>query len=283
MSIVFACATSHAPGVTAWSDAVPPEQLAKVTGSFDKLRRSLRASEPDRLLLLTSEHWANFFLDHIGAFCVGRAETFEGPVEPWLKIERRKIPGDPQLATRLLEHCYAHGFELSHAHEMNFDHGTMVPLNFLQPDMGIPVVPIMFNTLAPPRARPERCIELGEILRPLLEQAPERIAVIATGGLSHDPGEPNHGYIDSEFDRRFLQNMADGNLPALGTYTDGQLMAAGAGTVELLAWLCLAGIMGGGRPQIALYEAIPQWATGIGMLSYEIAGNTPQSPRTAVA
>jgi|SRR5579884_413693 len=268
MPIVFACATSHAPGITAWSDVAAPEQLAKVKSGFASLREALRAARPERLLLLTSEHWANFFLDHIGAFCLGRAEHYEGPVEPWLKIEPRKIPGDPHLAARLLEHCYANGFELSHAHEMRFDHGTMVPLSFLNPTMDIPIVPILFNTLAPPRARPERCVLLGRVLRAALDRAPERIAIIATGGLSHDPGERNHGYIDSEFDRRFLSLMAEANLADLSRYTDEELLSAGAGTLELLAWLCLAGIMDARRPQVALYEPVPQWATGIGMISY---------------
>jgi aromatic ring-opening dioxygenase LigB subunit len=272
MPIVFACATSHAPGITAWSEAAPPEQLAKVMCGFEGLREKLHSAKPNRLLVLTSEHWANFFLDHIGAFCIGRAEHYDGPVEPWLKIERRKIPGDADLAMRLLEHCYANGFELSHAHEMRFDHGTMVPLNFLTPAMDIPLVPILFNTLAPPRARPDRCVQLGSVLRSALDRAPERIAIVGTGGLSHDPGERKHGYIDSEFDRRFLNLMADGDLAALSRYTDEELMAAGAGTMELLAWLCLAGIMGPRQPQVAMYEPIPQWATGIGMISYGTQG-----------
>jgi aromatic ring-opening dioxygenase catalytic subunit (LigB family) len=271
MPVVYACAASHAPGITAWQDAASPSQLTHVTEAFARLQRGLRAARPDRLLLLTSEHWANFFLDHIGAFCIGRADYYEGPVEPWLKIEKKRIPGDPKLALRLLEHCYAHGFEIDHAHEMRLDHGTMVPLNFLSPGMDIPIVPILFNTLAPPRARPDRCIALGRVLRGALESAEERIAVIATGGMSHDPGETNHGYIDSEFDRRFLDNMAEANLSVLGRYTDGQLMAAGAGTMELLAWLCLAGIMEHRHPQIALYEPVVPWATGIGMLAYDTA------------
>ena len=80
------------------------------------------------------------------------------------------IPGDPLLAKNLLEHCYANGFEIDHAHEMKLDHGTMVPLNFLSPGMDVPIVPILFNTLAPPR--PDRCIELGKILRTVLDSAP---------------------------------------------------------------------------------------------------------------
>src|SRR5438477_5682156 len=84
MPITFACAASHAPGITAWTDAAPAAQKDKIYGGFQTLRERLDASGSDTLIVLTSEHWANFFLDHIGAFCVGRAASYRGPVEPWL-------------------------------------------------------------------------------------------------------------------------------------------------------------------------------------------------------
>ncbi len=129
------------------------------------MRDSLAAAKPDRLVVLTSEHWANFFLDHIGAFCIGRAEHYEGPVEPWLKIGKSRIPGDPTLSLRMIEHCYANSFEPSYSHEMRLDHGTMVPLSLIAPEMIFPIVPVMFNTLATPRPSARRCLELGKVLR----------------------------------------------------------------------------------------------------------------------
>lgn len=268
MSIVYACAMSHAPGITAWRDAASPSQYKAVTEGFAKLRASFLAAKPEKLLVLTSEHWANFFLDHVGAYCLGRADSYEGPVEPWLKLEKTNVPGDPALATRLLEHAYAHGFELNHAHELRFDHGTMVPLSFLTPAFDVPLVPIIFNTLAPPRASAKRCFELGQVLRGVLEASPERIAVIATGGMSHDPGERNHGFIDEAFDHRFLEQMAAGDSGALAAYSDEQLMAAGAGATELLSWICLAGVMNARPATTISYEAVAAWATGIGLVEY---------------
>ncbi len=271
MPIVYACAASHAPGITAWAEAAPKEQSAVIGGAFGELARGLAAAKPDTILVLTSEHWANFFLDHASAFCIGRGEIFEGPVEPWLRIEKRQLPGNPALATRLLEHCYAHGFEPSHSHELKFDHGTMVPLSFLMPSPPTPcsIVPIYFNTLCPPRPSPKRCLELGRALRAALDHAPERIAIVATGGLSHDPGEINHGVIDTAFDAKFMARMTHPSLAELASYSDAELLAAGAGTLELLAWICLAGIMGAAaNPRVIAYEPVKPWATGIGMIEY---------------
>mgnify|MGYP003705096451 CR=1 FL=1 len=96
----------------------------------------------------------------------------------------------------------------------------------------------------------------------------ERIALIATGGMSHDPGERGHGWIDTDFDATFIKRMEGADLQALASYRDSEIMAAGAGTAELLAWLCLAGIMGKTQPRLVAYEAVKPWATGIGLMSY---------------
>ena len=75
-------AASHVPGMTAWAEAAPVEQKDRVYGAFDKLRQELDASGTDTLIVLTSEHWANFFLDHIGAFCIGRPRATAGRSSP---------------------------------------------------------------------------------------------------------------------------------------------------------------------------------------------------------
>lgn len=271
MGIVFACAGSHAPGITAWTDSAPKQQSENFLGAYRVVKTQLSESRPDTILLLSSEHWANFFLDHISPYCLGRGESFDGPLETWLKVEKTKVPGDPELATQLLEHCYANGFELSYSFEMKLDHGSMVPLNFLSPEMKSRVVPLLFNTLATPRPTARRCLELGKVLRPFLERSERRVAIVATGGLSHDPGEKNHGLIDTAFDARFLENLTNGRLDNLGAYSDEEILKAGAGTLELLAWICMAGIMGERKSRVVAYEPIKPWATGMGIVAYDQA------------
>jgi aromatic ring-opening dioxygenase catalytic subunit (LigB family) len=271
MPIVFAGAASHAPGMRAWPKAPPADQANRVNAAWDRLRTDLERAEPDTLVMLTSEHWTNFFLDHVGAFCIGLGETFRGPVEPWLGVKETEIHGDPGLAEELLESAYANDFELNFSHELKFDHGTMVPLSYLTPAMDRKVVPIFFNALARPRPRPARCVRLGRVLGDVFRRRPERIAVIATGGLSHDPGERNHGLIDTTFDNAFLSRLERGATEELLSYTDEQLFGAGAGAPELLAWLALAGVMDGRKASTLCYEPVTAWATGIGMIEYESA------------
>jgi aromatic ring-opening dioxygenase catalytic subunit (LigB family) len=268
MPITFAAAVSHVPGMTAWADAAPAAQKDRVYGAFDRLRQELDASTTDTLIVLTSEHWANFFLDHIGAFCVGRAERYSGPVEPWLKIEKATIKGDPALAAELIEAAYDAGVEPGFAYELEFDHGTMVPLHFLAPRMERPVVPVMFNTLAAPQPSAARCLELGRVVGRVAARSDKRIGLIATGGLSHDPGEKNHGIIDSEFDHRFLSAMAAGDGDKLAGYTRAEFAKAGAGAFELLSWVALSGALGGRKGEVVAYEAVKPWATGVGLMNF---------------
>ncbi len=268
MPITFACATSHAPGITAWSNAAPAPQRERIYGGFERLRGELDASGTDALIVLTSEHWVNFFLDHIGAFCIGRAAAYRGPVEPWLQIEKAEVKGDPELAAEILETAYDSGIEPSFAYELEFDHGTMVPLHFLSPKMERPVVPIFFNTLAVPQPSARRCLEFGRVIGEVARRSPRKIGLIATGGLSHDPGERNHGVIDSDFDQRFMAAMANGRGEELARYTRAQLAAAGAGAFELLSWIALAGALDGRKGEVVAYEAVKPWATGVGMMSF---------------
>lgn len=228
----------------------------------------MAAAKPDVLLIFTVEHWANFFLNHYPAFCVGRAESFTGPVEEWLDVPKARLAGDPELASALLEASYQAGFEPSFADELLLDHGTMLPLHFLNPKMHLPVVPVIVNALTPPMPTPRRCFELGQILGRSLESQERRVAVIATGGLSHWPGEPNAGQINAEFDQEFLKLLTDGEFERLAEYRHETIAQAGSGAHEVRTWIAVAGGVGGWQAQILAYEPVAPWATGCGLVRF---------------
>ncbi|NNC63730.1 MAG: extradiol ring-cleavage dioxygenase [Gammaproteobacteria bacterium] len=269
MSMTFACSVSHTPGITAWADAPPADLKERFYEAYGELRKKLEATEPDAILIVSSEHFANFFLDCMPAFTLGVADNYFGPVEPWLKIEQGTSPGDPELSGRLLEACYAKGFELNYANELKLDHGTMVPLSFLNPDRAIPVVPLIVNCMTYPLPQLSRCYELGRVIGEALEADSRRVAVVAAGGLSHAPGERIHGEIDTEFDELFLQRLQDGDSEALQSYSDEELEKRGLGTHEIRTWITVAGISVGRDASVLFYEPVVAWATGCGLLCYE--------------
>jgi hypothetical protein len=77
----------------------------------------------------------------------------------------------------------------------------MLPLHKLHVN-GTRVVPVFFNTLVDPQPSASRSYDFGAVIGDVRRASGERIALIATGGMSHDPGELRHGIIDSSFGRR---------------------------------------------------------------------------------
>src|SRR5689334_12742142 len=89
--IVGAFGVSHAPAMAARPEAGPPEQVAALNAAFGELSSRIDALQPDTVVLVAAEHWANFFLDNFPAFCVGTADHFEGPIEDWLRVPKVRI------------------------------------------------------------------------------------------------------------------------------------------------------------------------------------------------
>jgi 2,3-dihydroxyphenylpropionate 1,2-dioxygenase len=269
MPIVFACAASHAPGMTAWTEAAPKEQADKILGSYRKLGAMLASSKPDAIVALTVEHWANFFLDQMPSFCIGRAEYYTGPVEEWLRLPKARVPGDARLSAELIDACLDGGFDPSFSDELVFDHATFLPLHFVNPNMAVPVVPVIINTLTPPMPTTKRCFALGRFLGDALERQPKRIAMIATGGLSHWPGEASHGKINIPFDQQFLETLINGERSKLAAYTHEQInVEAGSGGHEIRTWIALAGAVPNWRAELLAYEPVVPWATGCALVAF---------------
>jgi 2,3-dihydroxyphenylpropionate 1,2-dioxygenase len=270
MPIVFACAASHAPGMTAWSDAAPEEQREKILGGYRKLGAMVETSKPDALVVLSVEHWANFFLDQMPTFCIGRAHYYDGPVEEWLKIPKTRVPGDAALGGEILEACLESGFDPTFSDELLFDHATMLPLHFLNPGMAVPVVPVIVNTLTTPMPSAKRCFELGRELGRTLEQQPKRVALIATGGLSHWPGEAKMGKINIPFDKQFLEIFINGERSRLTEYSHAEIdKEAGSGGHEIRTWITLAGAVPDWKATLLAYEPVHPWATGCGLVAFD--------------
>jgi aromatic ring-opening dioxygenase catalytic subunit (LigB family) len=269
MPVVFACAASHAPGITAWTEAAPKEQAENFLAGYRSLGERLATANVDVIVALTVEHWANFFLNSMPTFCIGRAAHYDGPVEEWLRIPKARIAGDASLGAALIERCLDGGFDPTFSDELLLDHATFLPLHFLNPGMALPIVPVILNTLTNPMPSAKRCFALGELLGKALAKNDKRIAVIATGGLSHWPGEAKHGKINIDFDKRFLDCLVNGNTSRLTDYSHEEINAeAGSGGHEIRTWIALAGAVRGWKAEIVAYEPVVPWATGCGLVAF---------------
>jgi 2,3-dihydroxyphenylpropionate 1,2-dioxygenase len=262
--LVFAGVCSHAPGITGRAERADPLQRDQVYAAMERLRLAVEAARPDALLVVAAEHFANFFMNNMPAFAVGMAEHYEGPIEDeaWLRIARRRVPGNRALSERLIERVM-HEVDVAYAEEWLFDHGIMVPLHFLTPRYDLPVIPANINCQGPPLTPLHRAYAFGRALRHAADEAPERIALIGTGGISHWPATPNSGKINEPWDRDFLERWTANQRDALVAYSDAETYRdGGQGGFEIRTLIAVAGAAEGSTGEIWCYTPIPIFAVG---------------------
>jgi protocatechuate 4,5-dioxygenase beta chain len=277
--IVGIVATSHAPGATGWLDKCEPQVQRNLLEGFRELGRIVRGTKPDAIIGLSNDHILNLPVDNTPDFCVGTADVWRGPgdfFKDWLKIPDYQVKGHRDLARTLVNQADRRGIKFAYSDTLQFDDNFSVPLYYLTPDYDIPLVPIHMNCIMPPLPAPERCFETGRAIADIVRNhrpANERILIMATGGLAHDPGGPKYFQVNPEFDRWFIDLLGTGDCArVLGEATLERMIEAGdGGTTELLAWIAAMGAAGDRPARKIFYEAPPQLRCGMGAVVWHPA------------
>jgi aromatic ring-opening dioxygenase catalytic subunit (LigB family) len=270
--VVTAMAMTHSPGLTGWFDRAPEDQRREARRALDEMRERLRAARPDVIVLFSNDHLLNWPINNTPEYTVGIGAEHVGPADwydEWLALAKYRIPGHPALARYLVNEGARRRLAFAYLRDMQFDDGVSVPMHYLNPDGAIPLVPVTMNCTVPPIPTPERAYEVGATLREVLRAYPggERVAIVATGGLSHEPGGPRYFSVDEEFDRWFLDLLKRGDHAALlRECTLERMEAAGSGgTAELLAWILALAFTSGPADVLAYMPAVA-WRSGTGMV-----------------
>lgn len=270
--VVAAMALTHSPGLTGWFDRAPEDQRREARRALDEMRDRLRAARPDVIVLFSNDHLLNWPINNTPEYTVGIGAEHVGPADwydEWLALDKYRIPGHPAIARYLVNEGARRRIAFAYLRDMQFDDGVSVPMHYLNPDGAIPLVPVTMNCTVPPIPAPERAYQVGTTLRDMLRAYPgaERVAVIATGGLSHEPGGPRYFWVDEEFDRWFLDLLKQGDHAALlRECTLERMEAAGSGgTAELLAWILVLAFTRGPAEVLAYMPAVA-WRSGTGMV-----------------
>jgi hypothetical protein len=270
--ITLAYCSSHAPMMAAARDDAPPAQRDSFFGALDSIREEARQSGVQACVVLSNEHFTNFVLANFPQICIGLGEQNWGPTEAWLPIEKLWIPGQPALADHITRSVLGAGFDPAFSHQLELDHGVMTVYHELDPDMRLPLVPIVMNCAVEPLMPVRRWYEFGLALGDAVRSFDglERVAVVGAGGLSHFIGVPRVGDIDEEFDRWFLDRLEKGEIEELLDLPDDEIALAGNGAHEIRSWLAVAGAAAPGRARTLAYEPIYPWITGMAVSRFEI-------------
>lgn len=278
--LVFAGAMSHAPGATGWPDKAEPDKRDRFYEAAETLGKRLRDAAPDVVIGLSNDHVLNYNLRNFPNFAIGTGSPHSGPgawFEPWLRVPRYQLNGDPDTAGKLYNGLVRQGMNVaSHPENFEYDDNFSVPLTLTGlTEAGIPFVPIMMNCTVPPVISSQEAYRagrsFGEVIR---KELPDglRVALLATGGLSHEPGGPKYFVIDETFDRWVMDHLARSDHQTIVDEVTYEKMedAGSGGTAELLAWFVVMAAAGECQCEVLSYDAPKAWRCGMGAVQWHL-------------
>jgi len=206
------------------------------------------------VVMFYNDHGLNFFLDKMPTFAVGAAERYCNADEGWGIPTLAPLRGHTELSWHLIESLVGEDFDVVSCQEMLVDHACTLPLKLFWPegDCPVAVVPVCINTVQFPLPSARRCYALGQAVGRAIARwnSDQRVAVIASGGLSHQLDGERAGFINKAFDLQFLESMATN--PEWATQFSVHELVEKTGTqgVELLMWLAMRGALSTAAPGV---------------------------------
>lgn len=308
-SVVLGVGASHSTLMnTHWAEVDHLSEAHRFRDGLDEARRLVEQARPDAVVIVGSNHFRGFFLDMMPAFTIGVGEV-NGAGEAG--TPGGPLPVDTSLARHLVDTLVDDGFDPAFSLRLTVDHGITHSLQYLVPELDVPIVPVVVNMFAPPLPSLRRCHRLGAAIGAAVRSDGhgKRVVVIASGGLSHRLPWPKwfealtdddrflvqawlngrdswseyevrrrqiiraaEPDINPEFDARFLDLLCGGDLdPILGLSVDELTAEAGNGAQEIRSWIAMAAAVGRATGRTLAYAPIDAWLTGMG-----VAALTPE-------
>jgi len=262
--IVYAAAMSHVLAPDYYGKNVGPHGRAMVEELMEVVRamgREMLAARPEALVVVADDHLNVFSFDAVPAFCVRIGRGVDRMVQEDAIEFDRALDGLPEryalhedLANRVLEEGMDAGIDFAASWSAPLDHAFLSPVSVLCGGEPVPpLVPVWVNCFVAPQPTARRCFEVGRHIGRVIAEGPWRVAVIATGGLSHFPALSlaRVGTSDVTFDRRIVAALEAGDHEALRQLPMKDLHETGSH--ELLNWLVLLGAVSPARARVRFF------------------------------
>lgn len=175
--------------------------LAEVEDRVAAARERIARFEPELVILFAPDHYNGFFYDLMPSFCIGTQAHAIG--------DFGSAAGPLEVPRTLAEDCAAAvldaGVDVALSYRMQVDHGFAQPLERLLGGLDrCPVIPVFVNAVATPLPSFQRARQLGEAVGRYASGLGQRVLLIGSGGLSHQPPVPDLASADAHLADRLL-------------------------------------------------------------------------------
>jgi len=249
-TIIGGIGTSHVPtiGMAFDKGRQADPDWAPLFKGYEPVAKWLAEKKPDVLFFCFNDHASTFFFDRYPTFALGVSAEYPIADEG---LGVRKIPsfkGHAPLARHIARSLVADEFDLTIFQNQPLDHGLHSPLTMLwpsKPDWPGRIIPLVVNVLQHPLPTPARCFKLGQHLRKAILSYPEdlKVAIVGTGGLSHQMIGDRAGYNNEEWDLEFLDLIGrDPERLARMSLEDFMRLGGNEGA-EVIMWLIMRGAL----------------------------------------
>ncbi len=274
--IIAGIGTSHVPSLGAALDhgKTQTDYWKPLFDGLAPARRWIAETNPDVCIVVFNDHASAFSQALISTFAIGVAPEFQPADEGYGPRQVPVVKGDGDLAWHIAESLILDEFDMTIVNEMPVDHGLTVPLSVMydQPaEWPCRVIPICVNVIQYPQPTANRCYNLGKAIRRAVESYPEdlRVAVVGTGGLSHQLQGERAGLINSEFDTRFLEKLVTEPETIKSMSHTEYLREAGSEGIEMIMWFTMRGALDDQVNEIYRFYHVPASNTAYGLLVLE--------------
>jgi len=273
--IIGAIAASHTPTIGfAYDRNKQNDPVWKpIFEAFKPVQQWLADKKPDVLFVIYNDHVTSFFFDHYSAFALGIGESYVVADEGGGARDLPPIAGHAGLSHHIGASLVADEFDMSFFQGKPLDHGCFSPLSMMWPHVPAwpgAIIPLQVGVLQFPIPSAARCYKLGQALRRAIESYPEdlKVAMIATGGLSHQVHGERAGFNNTAWDERFL-DMIEKDPVALTRMTLADYARLGGMEgAEVIMWLVMRGALSANIKCLHRSYYLPSM-TGIATAVYE--------------
>jgi gallate dioxygenase len=285
--IIGAVAASHTPTIGFAYDRHKENDPAwkPIFDGFKPVQEWLAAKKPDVLFVIFNDHVTSFFFDHYSAFALGIGDSYAVADEGGGVRSLPPVSGHTGLAQHIGAALMADEFDMSFFQGKPLDHGCFSPLSMMwphEPQWPGAIVPLQVGVLQFPIPSAARCFKLGQSLRNAIESYPEnlKVALVATGGLSHQVHGERAGFNNTAWDEQFL-DLIEKDPIALTRMTQADFARLGGMEgAEVIMWLVMRGALSATIKCLHRTYYLPSM-TGIATAIYENEEIAPMDTDTA--